>query len=144
VWGVGQIFFGPLSDRIGRRWLIAAGMWVQAAGIALIVVSSAFSGFAAGASLLGAGTAMVYPTLLAAIGDVAHPSWRASAVGVYRLWRDLGYAIGALLAGVTADALGVRAAIWLVAALTFASGVVVALRMRENGALTSAASPHPG
>ena len=82
--------------------------------------------------LLGVGTAMVYPTLLAAIGDVAHPSWRASAVGVYRLWRDLGYAIGALLAGVTADALGLSAAMWIVAALTFASGVVAAMRMTET------------
>jgi len=78
------------------------------------------------------GTAMVYPTLLAAIGDVAHPSWRASSVGVYRLWRDLGYAIGALLAGLAADALGLPAAMWIVAALTFASGVVVATRMRET------------
>ncbi len=98
----------------------------------VIVLSSAFAPFAAGAVLLGVGTAMVYPTLLAAIGDVAHPSWRASSVGVYRLWRDLGYAIGALLAGLTADALGLPAAMWLVAALTFASGVVVAVRMRET------------
>jgi hypothetical protein len=99
-------------------------------------------GFAAGAVLLGAGTAMVYPTLLAAIGDVAHPSWRASAVGVYRLWRDLGYAAGALLAGVTADLLGVRAAMWAIAAVTFASGVVVAVRMSPwsgDGAACSAA-----
>ena len=81
--------------------------------------------------MLGAGTSMVYPTLLAAIGDVAHPSWRASAVGVYRLWRDLGYAVGAVIAGVTADRLGIEAAIWFVAAVTFASGVVVAMRMRE-------------
>ncbi len=132
VWGVGQLFTGALSDRVGRKWLIAGGMWVQAAGIALIVLSTKFLGFAAGATLLGAGTAMVYPTLLAAIGDIAHPAWRASSVGVYRLWRDLGYAVGALLAGVTADALGLHAAIWLVAAVTFASGVVVALRMRET------------
>jgi MFS family permease len=82
--------------------------------------------------LLGLGTAMVYPTLLAAIGDVAQPLWRASAVGVYRLWRDLGYAVGALLAGITADALGVRFAIVLVATITFASGGVVSLRMRET------------
>jgi MFS family permease len=107
-------------------------MWVQAAGLAIIVLSSQFAGFAAGAVLLGAGTAMVYPTLLAAIGDVAHPAWRASSVGVYRLWRDLGYAVGALVAGVTADALGLGAAIWVVAAITLASGVVVALRMRET------------
>jgi MFS family permease len=107
-------------------------VWVQAAGIALVVLSSRFAGFAAGGVLLGAGTAMVYPTLLAAIGDVAHPTWRASSVGVYRLWRDLGYAVGALLAGVTADALGLRVSIWLIAAVTFASGLVVALRMRET------------
>ena len=138
VWGAGQLFTGALSDRVGRKWLIAGGMWVQAAGIALIVLSTEFRGFAAGSALLGAGTAMVYPTLLAAIGDVAHPVWRASSVGVYRLWRDLGYAVGALLAGVTADALGLHAAIWLVAALTFASGVVVALRMRETRGRVSA------
>jgi MFS family permease len=132
VWGAGQLLTGALSDRLGRKWLIAAGMWVQAAGIAGIVLSSGFAGFAAGGVFLGAGTAMVYPTLLAAVGDVAHPTWRASAVGVYRLWRDLGYAVGALLAGVTADALGVPAAIWVVAAITFASGLVVALRMRET------------
>ncbi|MDQ3341587.1 MAG: MFS transporter [Myxococcota bacterium] len=132
VWGIGQLFTGALSDRWGRKWLIASGMWVQAAGIALIVLSAHFAGFALGAVLLGVGTAMVYPTLLAAIADVAHPSWRASAVGVYRLWRDLGYAIGALLAGITADAFGLDAAIWLVAGVTFASGLVVATRMRET------------
>jgi len=132
TWGVSQLVTGALSDRIGRKWLIASGMWVQAVGIVLVVLASGFSGFAIGAALLGVGTAMVYPTLLAAIGDVAHPSWRASAVGVYRLWRDLGYAFGALLAGVTADAFGLSAAMWLVAALTFGSGLVVALRMRET------------
>jgi MFS family permease len=132
VWGVGQLVTGALSDRIGRKWLIAGGMWVQAAGIAAIAVSSRFLGFALGGALLGAGTAMVYPTLLAAIGDVAHPSWRASSLGVYRLWRDLGYAVGAVLAGVTADALGVPAAIWAVAAVTLASGAVVAVRLRET------------
>jgi MFS family permease len=132
VWGAGQLVSGAVSDRIGRKWLIAGGMWVQAAGIAVVVLSSRFVEFAVGGVLLGAGTAMVYPTLLAAIGDVAHPSWRASSVGVYRLWRDLGYAVGALLAGVTADVLGVPAAIWLVAAVTFVSGLVVALRMRET------------
>jgi MFS family permease len=132
TWGIAQIFTGAWSDRVGRKWLIASGMWVQALGIALVVVSNAFAWFATGAALLGIGTAMVYPTLLAAIGDVAHPSWRASSVGVYRLWRDLGYAIGALLAGATADALGLAAAMWFVAGLTFASGLVVALRMRET------------
>ncbi|HSD21781.1 MAG TPA: MFS transporter [Anaeromyxobacter sp.] len=132
VWGAGQLVTGALSDRIGRKWLIAGGMWVQGVGIAVVVLSSSFTGFAAAGVLLGLGTAMVYPTLLAAIGDVAHPSWRASSVGVYRLWRDLGYAVGALLAGITADALGTDAAIWLVAAVTCASGVVVAARMRET------------
>jgi MFS family permease len=139
VWGVGQLFTGGLSDRIGRKWLIAAGLWVQAAGIALVPVSSSFAGFASAAVLLGLGTAMVYPTLLAAIGDVAHASWRASAVGVYRLWRDLGYAAGALVAGVTADALGLSAAISIVAAITLVSGVAVAVRMRETLATASAA-----
>jgi MFS family permease len=132
VWGVGQLFAGALSDRLGRKWLIAAGMWVQGHGLALTALSTTLWGFALGAALLGVGTAMVYPTLLAAIGDVAHPVWRASAVGVYRLWRDLGYAVGALIAGVTADALGIDAAIWLVAVLTFASGVIVAVRMKET------------
>jgi len=132
TWGVAQLFTGAWSDRVGRKWLIASGMWIQAVGIVVVVQASGFAGFATGAVLLGVGTAMVYPTLLAAIGDVAHPSWRASSVGVYRLWRDLGYAVGALLAGITADALGLPAAMWLVAALTFASGVVVAVRMSET------------
>jgi MFS family permease len=132
TWGIAQLFTGALSDRVGRKWLIASGMWVQAAGIALVVIATGFAGFATGAALLGVGTAMVYPTLLAAIGDVAHPSWRASSVGVYRLWRDLGYAVGALLAGFIADALGLPAAMWAVGALTFVSGVVVAVRMRET------------
>ena len=107
-------------------------MWMQAAGIAVIALAAGYAGFATGAALLGLGTAMVYPTLLAAIGDVAHPGWRASAVGVYRLWRDLGYAFGAVIAGITADVFGLHAALWLVAALTFASGLVVAVRMRET------------
>jgi MFS family permease len=97
-----------------------------------VILASGFAGFMLGSVLLGLGTAMVYPTLLAAIGDVAHPSWRASSVGVYRLWRDLGYAIGALVAGLTADALGLRGAMCLVATLTFASGLVAAFRMSET------------
>jgi MFS family permease len=132
TWGVAQLFTGACSDRLGRKWLIASGMWVQAAGIAIVAVATGFSGFALGATLLGVGTAMVYPTLLAAIGDVAHPSWRASSVGVYRLWRDSGYAAGALLAGITADMLGIPAAMWLVAGLTLVSGLVVAARMTET------------
>jgi MFS family permease len=132
VWGLGQLATGALSDRLGRKWLIASGMWVQAGAIALIAASNTFGSGALGAVLLGAGTAMVYPTLLAAIGDVAHPKWRASAVGVYRLWRDGGFAVGAILGGITADALGLDAAIWTVAALTAVSGLVVARRMYET------------
>jgi len=132
TWSVVQIATGALSDRTGRKPLIVWGMWIQAAGIALVTLASTFTGFVVAAVLLGVGTAMVYPTLLAAIGDVAHPSWRASAVGVYRLWRDLGYAIGALLAGLIADAFGLQAAMWFIAALTFASGTVSALRMTET------------
>jgi MFS family permease len=132
VWGIGQLFTGAWSDRVGRKGLIIAGMWIQAAGILVIAFGSSFAGFAFGSVLLGLGTAMVYPTLLAAIGDVAHPSWRASSVGVYRLWRDMGYAVGALLAGAIADIFGLTAAMLTIAALTFASGLVVALRMRET------------
>ncbi len=132
TWGVMQLATGALSDRIGRKPMITAGMWVQAVGIAFVAAAHTNLRFAAGAVLLGIGTAMVYPTLLAAISDVAHPSWRASAVGVYRLWRDLGYAIGAVIAGVSADLIGMTGAMWLVAALTFASGVVVSVRMHET------------
>ncbi|MFC2972957.1 MFS transporter [Azotobacter bryophylli] len=132
VWGVGQIFTGALSDRVGRKPLIVGGMWLQALGIGIVAAGHAFSAFALGAVLLGIGTAMVYPTLLAAIGDRAHPSWRASAVGVYRLWRDLGYAVGALLSGLIADWLGLSAAVWAVAWLTLFSGVLVLLRMEAG------------
>ncbi|GAC1600019.1 MAG: MFS transporter [Acidimicrobiales bacterium] len=132
VWGLGQLVTGALSDRIGRKWLIAGGMWTQAVAIGLIAAVHGFWPWAFAAMLLGAGTAMVYPTLLAVIGDVAHPSWRASSVGVYRLWRDSGFAVGALLAGVVADLLGLAAAIWAVAVLTAASGVIVAVRMYET------------
>jgi MFS family permease len=132
VWGVCQLFTGAFSDRVGRKRLIAAGMWVQAIGIAVIAASDTFAGYASGAVLLGVGTAMVYPTLLAAIGDVVNPAWRASTVGVYRFWRDLGYAVGALLSGLLADLFGLGVALWSVAALTFASGLVVAVRMRET------------
>lgn len=132
TWGVSQLVTGALSDRIGRKPLIVWGMWIQAAGIGVVTMAQGFTGFVVGGLLLGIGTAMVYPALLAAIGDVAHPRWRASAVGVYRLWRDLGYAIGALLAGITADAFGLSVAMWVIAALTFVSGLVSALRMSET------------
>ncbi len=132
VWGLGQLGTGALSDRWGRKWLIVSGMWVQAVGLAIVAVSAEFAWWAVAAVLLGAGTAMVYPTLLAAVGDVAHPAWRARAVGTYRLWRDGGFAVGAVLAGVLADLFGLRFAIWSIAGLTAASGVVVALRMYET------------
>jgi MFS family permease len=132
VWGAGQLITGALSDRWGRKWLIASGMWLQAIALGLIALSDTFAIWATAAVLLGAGTALVYPTLLAAIGDVAHPAWRARAIGTYRLWRDGGFAVGALLAGVVADALGIRAAIWTVAALTAISGLIVAIRMYET------------
>jgi MFS family permease len=132
VWGLMQLGTGALSDRLGRKRLIVAGMWTQAAGIWSMVIVDGFWPWVLGAVLLGFGTASVYPTLLAAIGDVAHPQWRASAVGVYRLWRDLGYAVGALLAGAIADLLGLRWAIGSVGLLTFASGVVVLGSMTET------------
>jgi len=132
VWGAGQLVTGGLSDRIGRKWLIVGGMLVQAAALALIAGGAAFGVWLVAAVLLGAGTAMVYPTLLAAIGDVAHPEWRARSVGVYRLWRDGGFAVGAVLSGVLADAFGIPAAVAVVAALTAASGLVVAVRMRGD------------
>ena len=138
TWGAGQLLTGALSDRIGRKWLIAGGMWTQAVGIAVVTVSVTFGGFAAGAVLLGIGTAMVYPTLLAVIGDVAHPDWRATSVGVYRLWRDAGYVGGAVVAGAAADVFGLPAAMRIVAALTFVSGVVVATRMSETRPIAQA------
>jgi MFS family permease len=132
TWSIGQLATGALSDRFGRKWLIAGGMWVQAAGIAAVIVSDGFAGFAIGGMLLGIGTAMVYPTLLAAIGDVAAPAWRASSVGVYRLWRDLGYAVGAAVAGLTADSFGLKGAMWVGAGITLLSGVIVGVRMDET------------
>jgi MFS family permease len=132
VWGVGQLVTGPLSDRLGRKHFITIGMLVQAAALALVAAVDTFALWTVAAVLLGAGTAMVYPTLLAAIGDVAHPSWRARAVGTYRLWRDGGFAVGAVLAGILADLWGLRAAVAAIAAITAASGIVVAIRMYET------------
>jgi MFS family permease len=129
VWGLLQVATGPMSDRFGRKGLIAGGMLVQAGGIWLTVLGNSYPAWLTGAVLQGLGTAMVYPTLLAAITDHAHPTWRATSLGVYRFWRDLGYAVGALLSGVVADVLGFAPAIHLVAALTLVSGVVVAVAM---------------
>ena len=132
VWGLAQLGTGALSDRWGRKWLIVVGMLVQAAGLAMVAAFDSFAWWATAAILLGLGTAMVYPTLLAAIGDVAYPTWRARAVGTYRLWRDGGFAVGAIVAGVLADLAGLRFAIGVVAALTAISGLIVALRMYET------------
>ncbi len=132
VWAVGQIGTGALSDRVGRKSLIVAGMLVQAVALGLIAAGSSFGVWLVAAAVLGLGTALVYPTLLAAIADVAEPAWRGSAVGVYRLWRDLGFAVGAIVTGIIADAAGITAAIWGVAAVTAGSGLVVLARMRET------------
>ena len=135
VWGIAQLGTGELSGRVGRKNLISAGMILQGLAIFVFIFSPGFLVCAAAAAVLGLGTAMVYPTLLAAIGDVAHPSWRASAVGVYRLWRDAGYAVGAIVSGVVADGLGYQSAIGTVAALTLASGFVPAPSCMKRTAL---------
>ena len=132
TWGIVQLWTGALSDRIGRKRLIVGGMFVQGIALVGMVLVHGFTAWMLAGIVLGTGTAMVYPTLLAAIGDVARPSWRGSAVGLYRLWRDSGYAIGALFAGAMADAFGMSAAIAAVGAVTFASGLLAALRMPET------------
>ena len=132
VWGTAQLCTGALSDHLGRKGMIMVGMMLQGAALILIPFLHGFAWWAVAMVLLGLGTALVYPTLLAAISDVAHPEWRASAVGVYRLWRDSGYAIGALLAGVLAELFGVPWAIGVIGVLTFLSGVVVKVVMSET------------
>ncbi|MGI9023227.1 MAG: MFS transporter [Acidimicrobiales bacterium] len=132
VWCVAQLFTGAWSDRVGRKPLIVAGMVLQGVALALVAATTGFAIWAVGAVLIGVGTALVYPTLIAAVGDVAHPAWRATAVGVYRLWRDSGYIVGALLGGVVADVVNLRAAVTVVAVLSVISGLVVAGRMRET------------
>jgi MFS family permease len=130
TWGILQVATGPLSDRWGRKGLIVGGMWVQSAGLFLTALTHSFAWWLLGSLLLGLGTAMVYPSLIAAVSDASHPSWRARSLSVYRFWRDLGYAIGALSAGLIADAFGLASAINVIAALTFLSGAVVAMLMR--------------
>lgn len=132
VWGVGQTITGPLSDRWGRKGLIVAGMWVQAAALLLTGLTGEFVWWFVASVLLGLGTAMVYPSLIAAVSDASHPSWRARSLSVYRFWRDLGYAIGALSAGLIADRFGFSAAILAIGVLTFASGAIVAAAMKER------------
>ena len=132
VWGLGQLATGALSDRLGRKGLIVSGMFVQSAGIFLVASGEGFTTWVASMLLMGAGTAMVYPTLLAAVSDVAHPSWRGASVGVYRLWRDGGYAVGALLAGILADLFSFSFAIAVIGCLTLVSGAISALVMKET------------
>ena len=132
VWGFGQLLTGALSDRIGRKSLIVIGQFNQAAGLLLIALGGQIEYWVAGSILFGAGTAMAYPTLIAAVSDIAHPSWRGAAIGVYRLWRDLGFAVGAVMAGLLADLYTIPTAIVVVAAITAASGLDVAMRMRET------------
>ena len=132
VWGILQTVTGPLSDRWGRKGLIATGMWVQAIGLLLIAATRGFAGWLVAAGLLGLGTAMVYPTLIAAVSDASHPGWRAGSLSVYRFWRDLGYAIGALASGVLADLFGFAWAIAAAGVLAALSGTVVALVMQER------------
>ena len=132
VWGVLQTVTGPLSDRWGRKGLIMTGMWVQASGLFTIAATRSFGWWFLASVLLGLGTAMVYPTLIAAVSDASHPSWRARSLSVYRFWRDLGYAVGALSAGIMADFFGPVLAITAVGALSVVSGTVVALVMNER------------
>lgn len=132
VWGICQIVTGPLSDRWGRKGLIVAGMWVQATALFMTALTGQFTWWLLASVLLGLGTAMVYPCLIAAVSDASHPSWRARSLSVYRFWRDLGYAIGALSAGLIADRFGFSAAILAIGAITFISGAVVAVAMREH------------
>ncbi len=132
VWGISQLWTGALSDRWGRKWLIVAGMVIQGVSLIAISASQSVSSWIVALCALGVGTALVYPTLIAAVGDLARPAWRGAAVGVYRLWRDLGYMVGAVFAGIVADAFGIPAAIASVGAFTVCSGLLVALRFGDN------------
>ncbi|HKV29502.1 MAG TPA: MFS transporter [Candidatus Dormibacteraeota bacterium] len=143
IWAVGQLFTGALSDWTGRKVLVVGGLGLQALSLGLIAAGQSFAIWAVGAIGLGLGTAMVYPTLLAAVGDVAHPEWRASAVGIYRLWRDAGFVVGALLSGAVADIFGLGAAIWAVAAVTAAGAAVVTARMYETHPRSATADAVP-
>ena len=134
VWGVGQLVTGPLSDRPGRKWLMASGMAIQGLALIAVVAGQGFAMWVTSMVVLGLGTALVYPTFLSAISDHSDPAWRASAIGVYRWWRDLGYALGALVAGAAADLFGIPVSILLVGALTVASGIVVATTYSERRA----------
>lgn len=132
VWGFGQLFTGALSDKIGRKPLIIGGLWVQASGIAWLALSNQSASWLGAVAIMGLGTAMVYPTLLAAVSDLAHPSWRASALGVYRLWRDSGYAFGAVIGGILSDVFTLQVAVLIIAILTALSGGISAIWLPET------------
>ncbi len=132
VWGVAQLATGPMSDRLGRKRLIVVGQLMQAAGVWLVVLSSGLLNWSLANGLIGLGTAFVYPSLLAAVGDVARPEWRGEALGTYRFWRDIGYAAGAVFAGTLADLFSIPLTIAAVGGLAAASSAVVALRMYET------------
>ncbi len=142
VWGLAQLATGALSDIVGRRWLVVGGMTLQGLALASLVPLSGFAAWLAAMALLGLGTALVYPTLLAVVSDVAHPTWRASSIGVYRLWRDAGYVAGAFIAGTLADSFGAAWAIEAVAGLTLCSGLVALLRLPETRAARSRPREH--
>jgi MFS family permease len=146
MWAAGMIGTGHLADRIGRKAPIVSGMLIQAAGLAVITIgiSHALAAGLAGAFLLGAGTSLVYPTLLAAVSDATHPEWRASALGVYRFWRDSGYAIGALIGGITATLASLDAAILVAAILTAVSGLLAWAVMDETHPAPHAGAVPPG
>jgi len=147
VWGVGQLFTGSLSDRVGRKPLITGGLWVTAIGIIIFALTADTTVWFLAAAIMGLGTAMVYPTFLAAMSDLAHPDWRASALGVYRLWRDSGYAFGALLGGVLSDMFSIQIAVLIIAVLTVFSGLVTAIYLPEtvrlSGVSVTASEPSP-
>jgi MFS family permease len=141
TWALAQLITGPLSDRWARRPMIAAGMWLQAAALGGFAIGTGMAWWSSAAILLGIGTALVYPTLLAAVGDLSDPIWRAAATGVYRFWRDSGYVVGAIIVGVAADLGGTPAAIIVVAGATALSGVDAWFNLRRP---TSAAIVNPG
>jgi MFS family permease len=141
TWAVLQIYTGHLTDRIGRKWPIAGGMWLAAGGIVVVALTTTLVVWVVGAVLMGVGMALLYPTLLAAVSDVAAPRWRATSLGVYRLWRDSGYAFGALAIGIIADAFGLLAGFWFAAAIMTVSGLLVAMLMYET--LPSRRVVHP-
>lgn len=130
VWGIGQLITGTLADKYNKKWLLFFGMLTQSFAIALFVFADSISFFVTASILLGAGTALVYPTFLAAISEFTHPEQRAKCIGVFRLWRDLGYAVGAILTGVLADFFGLNSAIIVIGILTFISAIIIAIRMR--------------